>query len=300
MKKTILQFVALAAFTFATASSAMAQLTPNDGKSIGGGDCAKNKYNCIDTPNPLPKTATVWIEKMTWMDVRDAMNDGKKTVIITAGGIEPNGPWLTLGKHNWVLQTNCESIAKALGNALCAPVIPFVPEGSIEPRSGHMLSMGTISVEQETYQALLTDIVRSFKAHGFENVFMIGDSGGNIKGMQAVADKLSDAKTLVATIPEYYNYDAIEQLLRDKGVLKPGMKDDGLHDSVGITLNILANHPSEVRLEERIKTGHASLAGVSFTDKEASMKLAEEVIAFRTKVTVDAMNKAIASKGQTK
>src|SRR5690606_24436922 len=105
-----------------------------------------------------------------WMDVRDAMKEGKKTVIITAGGIEPNGPWLTLGKHNWVLQTNCESIAKALGNALCAPVIPFVPEGSIEPRSGHMLSMGTISVEQATYQALLTDIVRSFKAHGFENV----------------------------------------------------------------------------------------------------------------------------------
>ena len=41
---------------------------------------------------------------MTWMDVRDAMKAGKTTVIISTGGIEPNGPWLALGKHNYVLQ----------------------------------------------------------------------------------------------------------------------------------------------------------------------------------------------------
>lgn len=300
MKKTVLKVAALAAFTVAAATAAVAQLTPNDGKSLGGGDCAKSKYNCADTPNPLAKADTVWIEKMTWMDVRDAMNAGKKTIIISAGGIEPNGPWLTLGKHNWVLQTNCDSIARSLGDALCAPVIPFVPEGAIEPRSGHMLTMGTISVEQATYEALLTDIVRSFKAHGFEKIFMIGDSGGNFRGMEAVAAKLSDDKTLVATIREYYNYDAVEQLMRDKGVLKPGLKDDGLHDSVGITLNILANHPDEVRWDARVKAGHASLAGVSFADKEASLKLAKEVIDFRTKVTVDAIKKVIANRGQKK
>lgn len=298
----MLQCAAGAVFTLAmfSASSVLAQLTPDDGTSMGGGDCAKNTYNCADTPNPLPAADTVWLEKMTWMDVRDAMKAGKKTIIISTGGIEPNGPWVTLGKHNWVLETNCESIARALGDALCAPVVPFVPEGSIEPRRGHMLTMGTISLEQATFEALLTDIVRSFKANGFERIFMIGDSGGNIKGMAAVAAKLSDEKALVAAIPEYYHYDAIEQMLRDKGILKPGMKDDGLHDSVGITLNIMANHPEEIRWEERVAAGKASLAGVSFEDKEASLKLAHEIIAFRTKVTVDAIKKVIAEKGQKK
>ena len=38
----------------------------------GGGNCANNPYNCADTPNPLPPADTVWIEEMTWMDVRDA------------------------------------------------------------------------------------------------------------------------------------------------------------------------------------------------------------------------------------
>ena len=62
--------------------------TPDDGKSAGGGDCAKNAYNCIATANPLPKNDTVWMEDMTWMDVRDAMKAGKTTVIIATGGID--------------------------------------------------------------------------------------------------------------------------------------------------------------------------------------------------------------------
>jgi creatinine amidohydrolase/Fe(II)-dependent formamide hydrolase-like protein len=289
-----------AAVTAAVSTAAFAQVSPNDGKSMGGGDCAKNKYNCTDTANPLPKADTVWLEKMTWMDVRDAMKAGKKTIIIPTGGIEPNGPWLTLGKHNWVLETNCEAIAKALGDALCAPVVKFVPEGGIEPKTGHMTTMGTISLSQATYEALLTDIGASLKAHGFDKIFFIGDSGGNMKAAGVVSQKLSDAKTIAAVIPEYYNYDDVEKLLRDKGVLKQKDPNEGLHDSVGITLNILASHPSEVRLDERIKTNTATLAGVSFADKAANQKLAQEVIAFRTKVTVDAIKKVIAAKGQAK
>jgi creatinine amidohydrolase len=296
MKTSILRAVLAAALTAAVSTSAFAQLTPNDGKSMGGGDCAANKYNCKDTPNPLPKTDTVWLEKMTWMDVRDAMAAGKKTIIIPTGGMEPNGPWTSLGKHNWVLETNCEAIAKALGDAMCAPVVKFVPEGKIEPREGHMLTMGTISVEQSTYEALLNDMVRSFKANGFERIFFIGDSGGNLKGAAAVAQKQSDAKTLVASIPEYYNYADVEKMLRDKGVLTMKNPNDGLHDSVGITLNIFAQHPNEVRMDDRVKINEAKLAGVSFADKAATQKLAQEVIAFRTKVTVDAMKKLIAAK----
>ena len=69
--------------------------------SMGGGQCSANPYNCPDAPNPLPKADTVWLEEMTWMDVRDAMKAGKTTVIISTGGMEPNGPWLALGKHNY-------------------------------------------------------------------------------------------------------------------------------------------------------------------------------------------------------
>ena len=117
----------------------------SDLRDMGGGRCEANVYNCVDTPNPLPNPDTVWIGEMTWMDVRDALGAGKTTAIISTGGIEPNGPWLATGKHQYVLRANCDAIARKLGNALCAPIIKLVPEGSIEPQSGHMTSPGTMS-----------------------------------------------------------------------------------------------------------------------------------------------------------
>ncbi len=107
---------------------------------MGGGDCRDNPYNCADVANPLPPTTTVWLEEMTWIDVREALKAGKINIIISTGGMEPNGPWLVTGKHNYVLHANCEAIARKMGNALCAPIIKLVPEGGIEPKTGHMTS----------------------------------------------------------------------------------------------------------------------------------------------------------------
>src|SRR5687767_11712099 len=177
--------------TLVAASALAAQTTTpasQPGRDMGGGNCGRNPYNCADAPNPIPAPNTVWLEEMTWMDVRDAMKAGKTTIIIPTGGIEPNGPWLALGKHNYILRVNCDAIARKLGDALCAPIIPLVPEGAIEPKGGHMTTVGTISLREETFQAMLTDVVHSFKMHGFQHVVLIGDSGGNPRGMQAVAD----------------------------------------------------------------------------------------------------------------
>ena len=99
MKKTLLAVAALV-----TVSAPADAQQARDPRSMGGGNCADNVYNCADTPNPLPTANTVWIEEMTWMDVRDALTAGKTTVLITTGGVEPNGPWLATGKHNYVLR----------------------------------------------------------------------------------------------------------------------------------------------------------------------------------------------------
>ncbi|MCV6606251.1 MAG: creatininase family protein, partial [Porticoccaceae bacterium] len=89
---------------------------------------------------------TVFIEEMTWVEVRDAIADGKTTAIIATGGVEQNGPFLATGKHNIILRETTNRIARQLGNALVAPVVPFVPEGNHNPVSGHMRYAGTISL----------------------------------------------------------------------------------------------------------------------------------------------------------
>ncbi len=281
------------------ATAATAQQRPErDPNSMGGGNCAANVYNCRDTPNPLPAPNTVWIEDMTWMDVRDALADGKTTAIIPTGGVEPNGPWLATGKHNFLLRSNCDAIARELGDALCAPVIKLVPEGSIDPPSGHMTSPGTLSLRQETFEALLTDVAHSLKMHGFRNIVFIGDSGGNQGGQRAVAERLNEmfaGAAVVAHVQEYYDYDAATRYMAFRG-LEAG-ESDGLHDDPVIALNMFHDDPFSVRYDERVAAGKATINGVSIADRVQSLEWAREIVAFRAEHTANAIRAAIANRG---
>jgi creatinine amidohydrolase/Fe(II)-dependent formamide hydrolase-like protein len=289
----------LIVLTSAIAAQQAGQQRAQDPRSAGGGQCAENPYNCVDAPNPLKPPDTIWLEEMTWMDVRDAMKAGKTTVIISTGGIEPNGPWLALGKHNYVLEANCEAIARKLGDALCAPIIPLVPEGTIEPKGGHMRTVGTISLREDTFQAMLTDVVHSLRMHGFQNIILIGDSGGNVAGMRTVADKLNTqwgGNPVVAHIPEYYAYNTVGALLRELGVTKEGQKDDNLHDDPGITMNMMVADLSSVRWDARVKAGKATINGVSIADKGKALEIGRKIVEMRATNTVAAIRKAIASR----
>jgi creatinine amidohydrolase/Fe(II)-dependent formamide hydrolase-like protein len=232
------------------------------------------------------------------MDVRDAMAAGKTTVIIATGGHEPNGPWLALGKHNYVLHANCEAIARKMGNALCAPVIKHVPEGDINPPTGHMTSPGTISLREDTFRALLTDTAESLKQHGFKQIFFIGDSGGNQAGQRTVAEALNQkwgGSTLIAHIQEYYDYASVAKYLEGHGIKET--KPENMHDDPIITLNMFIDDPNSVRYDARVKAGKASINGVDVSNKAKNTEWAKQIVAFRAEKTIEAINKAIQNKG---
>jgi creatinine amidohydrolase/Fe(II)-dependent formamide hydrolase-like protein len=248
--------------------------------------------------NPLPAPNTVWMEEMTWMDVRDALKAGKTTAIIATGGMEPNGPWLVTGKHNYVLHTNCEAIARKLGNALCAPIVKFVPEGNISPASGHMASPGTISMREETFRMVLTDLVHSLKAHGFTRIILIGDSGGNQSGQRWVADsvtKIWQGSPIVAHIQEYYDYASVSKHMEQFGVNQTVA--EGLHDDAEISLNMFIDDPKSIRYDERAKAKMLTINGVSLADRKKATVWAKQIVEFRAKVTTEAIEKATANKG---
>ncbi|MEC9191384.1 MAG: creatininase family protein, partial [Pseudomonadota bacterium] len=163
----------------------------------------------LSTERPITAGQSYWLEELTSMEIRDAISSGTSTVIIATGGIEENGPYLSIGKHNLILQAACPAIAEALGNALCAPTVKFVPQGNIDPPSGAMKYPGSISVSAETYEALLTDIASSLKQAGFSDIVMIGDSGGNQRGMANVASSLGKSwqgeATRIHFIREFYD-----------------------------------------------------------------------------------------------
>ncbi|HZV92841.1 MAG TPA: creatininase family protein, partial [Caldimonas sp.] len=114
---------------------------------------------------------------MTWTEVRDAIAAGRTTVIVPVGGTEQSGPHIALGKHNVRARLLAGRIARALGNALVAPVVAYVPEGSIDPPSGHMRFPGTISVSDAAFRGVLEGAARSLRRAGFRDIVLIGDHG---------------------------------------------------------------------------------------------------------------------------
>jgi len=248
-----------------------------------------------DSPRPIAARDTVFIEEMTWMEVRDALKAGKTTVLVATGGVEQSGPYLATGKHNYILRGTTEAIARKLGNALVAPIVPFVPEGDIDPPSGHMRFPGTISVSPDTFQRLLTDICASLHTHGFRRIVLIGDSEGNQRDMQAVAARL-DARwrerTCVYYIPEYYNYPGVERWLERQGVTQ---RDEGLHDDCVTTAQLMAVEPATARMAERLAAGNFRINGIDLAPAEKTIAWGKKIIDFRAEVTVQAIRRAIAS-----
>ena len=135
---------------------------------------------------------SVYIEDLTWAEVKAAIAAGKTTAIIYAGSTEQNGPHLALGKHNFVAHYAAGEIAKKLGNALVYPTMPFAPTGSRELRTDHMRFAGSVSIDTETFQAVMRQVAQSAVAAGFKNVFLMGDHGGNQDGLRAAAKDLED------------------------------------------------------------------------------------------------------------
>ena len=165
---------------------------------------------------------SVFLEELTWTEVRDAIDSGTTTIIIPTAGTEQNGPHMVLGKHKFIVNYASAMIARELGNALVAPVVTYVPEGDVNnPTRGHMSKAGTITFPEEFYVKLLEYAARSLAVHGFTDIVMIGDSGGNQRGMQQVAEMLNEEwasdDARVHFVGDYYGNNGFRDWLIEQG-----------------------------------------------------------------------------------
>ncbi len=204
--------------------------------------------------------ASVFIEDLTWTELRDLIAAGKTIVIIPIGGTEQNGPHMALGKHNVRVKLLAGKIAAALGSALVAPVLPYVPEGRLDPPTGHMRFAGTITVPDDALEKIIEYAARSFKLHGFRDIVFLGDHGSYQKNEAAVAQRLNrewNASSVRAhAIPEYYQQSAhgFAKLLGDQGY---PVSEVGTHAGLADTSLMMALDPSLVR-SDRLKPGEGS------------------------------------------
>lgn len=128
------------------------------------------------------------MELMTYAEVYAAIHQqGKDTVLVYNGGTEQRGPHAVLGGHTLMARATAEAIARRLGNALVAPVLPFSPAaGHLNPRWP-----GTISIPEELYARVNEAVVSSLAVAGFHNIVLMGDHGGGQRQLAAVAHRMN-------------------------------------------------------------------------------------------------------------
>jgi creatinine amidohydrolase len=245
---------------------------------------------------PIEALNSLWLEELTWIEIRDAVRDGNTTALILTGGVESNGPYLASGKHNYSNQLMGESVARALGNTLIAPLV------TIEPgRPSGPVTIGNTGpmVSQDTYVRWLVDLGDSLRGMGFTEIYYLGDSGSNLRGMQAAADTLNarygGSPAVFHHVAEFYNHEEVRRWIQeDLGIpeeieYSASRGSDGIHDELSISAVMSVLDPTTIRYEQRVAEGLASINGISLEPLSETQNLGRRIIEYRTGITVDAI-----------
>jgi creatinine amidohydrolase len=236
-------------------------------------------------------SSSLQLEELTWPELRDRVAAGTTIALVPIGGTEQNGVHMALGKHNARARLLAERIAKQLGNAVVAPVVAYVPEGSINPPAAHMRWPGTITVPEAAFEASLESAARSLQRAGLTQVVLLGDHGGYLKNLDRVAARVPG----VFSPPEYYRASTADHAaaLRARGFSDAQI---GRHAGLADTSLMLALDPTLVRSERLAKsTGEGADGDASRADAALGKEAVERIVA----LTVEAIRaRTVAREGK--
>ncbi len=132
------------------------------------------------------KEPEAWIlDRMSWPEVEEQMENGMDLVLIPVGSTEQHGYNGTFGVDTGRAEGFVRRLAERLyPRALAVPAVPY----GIAPH--HMNFPGTMTLEPETFIAVLEDLVDSMYRHGFRKFFLANGHGGNRPAMTLLMGKL--------------------------------------------------------------------------------------------------------------
>src|SRR5712691_11597014 len=187
------------------------------------------------------QVSSVWIDDLTWPEVRDAIAAGKRTAIVYVGSSEQNGPHMVIGKHNFVAHALAQRIAEELGDALIYPTLPYAVAGNALTRTGHMRFPGTVTLPPEVFFGVVRSVGQSALTAGFKVVAMMGDHGGGQDELALAAKELDGevraSGTRVLFIGDLYAKSRVQ--MREL-VGKRGLPTDDTHAGIPDTSALLA------------------------------------------------------------
>ena len=93
--------------------------------------------------------------------------------------------------------------------------------------------------------------------------------------------------------------ESVQKLIQSSGIpekieIGASQGSDGLHEEYGIDALMALYDPKTIRIDERTKANRATINGVDLLPMSKTLEMGRKIVELRTKLTVDAINKAIA------
>lgn len=230
---------------------------------------------------------SVFLEELTWTEIRQKIDSGTTRVLIPTAGTEQNGPHMVLGKHRYIVEHAANLIARELGQTLIAPTMTYVPEGDIDPPSGHMRFAGTISLPNEHFVKVLEYTARSLAAHGFTDILFISDSGSNMRGIAEATEMLNKEwagdPARVHDVSDYYANNGFRDWLESEGETPESI---GTHAGITDTSQVLYVKPEHIRTDKLAKSDNFDVTGVRGDPTRASAERGQKGIEMKVAAAV--------------
>ena len=193
------------------------------------------------------------LERLTWPEIRDAVDEGTRTVIVVVGSIEQHGPHLPCETDCYYGLAMALAAARELGDTLVAPVI----------RPGcsqhHLGFPGTVSVPPDVLVPVVREQLRCLIESGFERVVLTSSHGGNFVPLAEAVDDVfaplceRHGVQLITLLDLFAWIDALKEAPNARGLRQedmPAVQADLIETSI-----MLALHPDLVRTD-RIERGY--------------------------------------------
>jgi len=148
------------------------------------------------------------LENLTYLKVERYLEQ-KDIILVPVGSVEQHSGYGLIGTDFLA----AEGIAIAVGEAMGILVAPTICYG-ISPH--HMAFKGTITLQTDTFVAVVADVARSLVNHGFRRIVFINGHGGNVSGVNvALARVKAEQHPGMFQLISWYELDDVRKAVAD-------------------------------------------------------------------------------------
>jgi creatinine amidohydrolase len=184
------------------------------------------------------------MERINWMEFREAVPARIQTVLLPTGTLEPHGV-INNGADNTAPMAIARRIARRV-NALIAPTVPYGMTGSLEAYPG------AFQITESAYRPFIKQVMEGLAKNGFRNIIILNGHGGpQTAVLNAVAAEVASERRVRTLVINWWSFAS--------DVTKQVFGEDGGHAGLNETAFIQAIDPSLVqqkRYQDELATAY--------------------------------------------